>query len=160
MIEVVWGETYPNELPKISMDVYYNRNISEPFKSKIVEQLTKEGENWIGCGMTYSLFECIKEQLPELQLEIETDLKNASLAKVTDDVKAVQLAPVITTQETPAAKKEQMTKSQKRRMWERTDNKGQRQRGWDWVDIIRHLSQTGQKEDVPMLGAQLTPLNH
>ena len=40
-------------------------------------------------------------------------------------------------------KKEQLTKAQKRRMWNRggleTDD---RPRGWNWVDIVRHLSQT------------------
>lgn len=27
MVEVTWGEQYPNELPKISLDTYYNRNM-------------------------------------------------------------------------------------------------------------------------------------
>lgn len=40
-------------------------------------------------------------------------------------------------------KKEQLTKAQKRRITERTNHKGERERGWDWVDVIRHLSQTG-----------------
>lgn len=80
--------------------------------------------------------------------ELESELHNEGLTGVTENVKAIQLAPTataITTDIQP--KKEQLTKSQKRRMWERTDNKGQRQRGWDWVDVIRHLSQTGQKDE-------------
>lgn len=40
-------------------------------------------------------------------------------------------------------KKEQLTKAQKRRITERTNYKGERERGWNWVDVIRHLSQTG-----------------
>ena len=40
-------------------------------------------------------------------------------------------------------KKEQLTKAQKRRITDRTNFKGERERGWNWVDIVRHLSQTG-----------------
>jgi hypothetical protein len=121
---------------------------SESFKSKITSLLTAEGENWIGCGMTYTLFECLKEQLTELLDELEEEIKTAKLNAVTENVRAMKLAPVISTgPDTPAAKKEQLTKSQKRRMWERTDNKGQRQRGWNWMCLIRHLSQTGSSKD-------------
>lgn len=44
-------------------------------------------------------------------------------------------------------KKEQLSKSQKRKQWDRVDGRGERPRGWDWVDIVKHLSQTGSKED-------------
>lgn len=126
----------------------------ETLKAKIVDTLKAEGENWIGCGMTYTLFECVKEQLEDLLNELEQEIKNATV--VTENVKAIQLGPVIKTTPTEApAKKEQLTKSQKRRLWERTDNKGNRARGWDWVDIIRHLSQTGHsRDDVPLTNAQ------
>lgn len=42
-------------------------------------------------------------------------------------------------------KKEAMSKSQKRKQWDRLD-KGERPRGHDWVDVIKHLSQTGGKD--------------
>lgn len=124
---------------------------SDSLKTKIVDILKTEGENWIGCGMTYTLFECVKEHLDELTNELEQELKNAAAA-VTENVKTLQLGPVLKTTPTEApVKKEQLTKSQKRRLWERTDNKGNRARGWDWVDIIRHLSQTGHSRDEPLL---------
>lgn len=100
--------------------------------------------------MTYTLFECLKEQLTELLIELEEEQKAAKIAAVTDYVKTIQLAPaVIKTADAQGVpvKKEQMTKSQKRRNWERLDNKGQKPRGWNWVDIIRHLSQTGYKDE-------------
>ena len=40
-------------------------------------------------------------------------------------------------------KKVQMTKGQKRRMWEKGGEADERDRGWNWVDLIKHLSQTG-----------------
>jgi hypothetical protein len=99
--------------------------------------------------MTYTLFECLKEKLADLLAELDEERKNAKLANVTESVKTIQLAPVIKTEgaQVPVVKKEQLTKAQKRRMWERTDNKGNRPRGWNWVDIVKHLSQTGSKED-------------
>ena len=43
-------------------------------------------------------------------------------------------------------KKEQLTKAQKRRMFDKFGHAGDRPRGWDWVDIIKHLSQTAHKD--------------
>ena len=101
--------------------------------------------------MTYTLFECLKEKLTELLPQLEEELKASKLAKINENIKKMTIAPVIKTSEekTPAQsqKKEQLTKAQKRRMWDKTDNKGNRARGWDWVDIIKHLSQTGSKEE-------------
>lgn len=120
--------------------------------------LTKEGDNWIGCGMTYTLFEFVKEQLTELLDELETESKNAAAVKaVSEGIKAVHLAPVIKTTETVVVKKEQMTKNQKRRMWERSNNKGEMERGWNWIDILRHLSSTGHKEEPQDAIGQLPP---
>jgi hypothetical protein len=40
-------------------------------------------------------------------------------------------------------RKEQLTKNQKRKMYEKLNAAGEKPRGYDWVDIIKHLSQTG-----------------
>lgn len=40
-------------------------------------------------------------------------------------------------------KKEILTKAQKRRITDRTNFKGERERGWNWVDVVKHLNQTG-----------------
>lgn len=45
-------------------------------------------------------------------------------------------------------KKEQLTKAQKRRQWDKVGDKGERPRGWNWVDIVKHLSQTGAKDEL------------
>ena len=44
-------------------------------------------------------------------------------------------------------KKEQFSKSQKRKMFDRMTNAatGEKPRGWDWVDIVKHLSQSGNQ---------------
>lgn len=40
-------------------------------------------------------------------------------------------------------KKEQLTKAQKRRAWDKAESGkgGEKPRGWDWIDIVKHLSQ-------------------
>ena len=44
-------------------------------------------------------------------------------------------------------KKEQLTKAQKRAQWKKGGlNEEDRERGWDWVDIVRHLSQTANSD--------------
>lgn len=44
------------------------------------------------------------------------------------------------------AKKEAMSKSQKRKQWDRLDSKGEKPRGYDWIDVVKHLSQTGSSK--------------
>ena len=34
-------------------------------------------------------------------------------------------------------KKEQLTKSQKRRMWDKGGTEDERERGWDWIDVVK-----------------------
>ena len=34
-------------------------------------------------------------------------------------------------------KKEQLTKSQKRRMWDKGGTEDERDRGWDWIDVVK-----------------------
>lgn len=108
--------------------------------------------------MTYTLFECLKERVDELTSEqpehapvqsIDLDKVGVSAISISDPADAKK----------KDTKKEQLTKSQKRRQWERADHKGDRPRGWDWVDIVKHLSQTGYKEQAAVAAMPLQPLN-
>lgn len=135
-MELVWTPEYPNEAPQINLDTFYNRNLVVSVKEKIQGVLEEEAQQWLGCGMTYTLFECLKERLEELTSAQPEHTK--VVAEVTEEVEKLEVSG-------KAPKKEHLTKAQKRRQWERTDHKGERPRGWNWVDIIRHLSQTGGK---------------
>ena len=45
-------------------------------------------------------------------------------------------------------KKEQLTKNQKKRLYDKMGNTtGEMPRGWNWVDIVKHLSQTGGQKN-------------
>ncbi|PRD32701.1 UNVERIFIED_CONTAM: Rwdd4 [Trichonephila clavipes] len=89
----------------------------------------------IGTPMTYTLFELAKDNAEEL-----TKLQPECLISPEEE----------TAIEVISAKKEKktlLTKQQKRRLAERLDAKGERPRGFDWVDVVKHLSQIGSKTD-------------
>ncbi|TDG45526.1 hypothetical protein AWZ03_008032 [Drosophila navojoa] len=145
LVELQWGENYPDEAPTINLNTFYNRNLLPVVKDAIESALKTEATQWLGCGMTYTLFECLKDNLEQLTaLQPETA---PAMAVVDDGVGALKISDPTADAKQKEPKKEQLTKAQKRRQWERTDHKGERARGWDWVDIVKHLSQTGSKED-------------
>ena len=77
--------------------------------------------------------------------ELTSDSHQIEVVKeISDNLENVQVHE----KKEKSPKKEQLTKAQKRKMW----NKGgldteDRPRGWNWIDVIRHLSQTGSKDD-------------
>ncbi|KAH8392137.1 hypothetical protein KR215_001736 [Drosophila sulfurigaster] len=145
LVELQWGDNYPDEAPTINMNTFYNRNLLPVVKEEIQTALTNEASQWLGCGMTYTLFECLKDNLE--QLTAGQPESAPAIAAVDDGVAAIKISDTDADAKRKEPKKEQLTKAQKRRQWERTDHKGERARGWDWVDIVKHLSQTGSKED-------------
>lgn len=50
---------------------------------------------------------------------------------------------ILQTESKKPEKKEQLSKAQKRRAWDRAEigRAGEKPRGWDWMDIVKHLSQ-------------------
>ncbi|KAJ8967504.1 hypothetical protein NQ314_002819 [Rhamnusium bicolor] len=142
LLKINWGEKYPNELPIISMETFYNKHIVASLKEKIIDIVKVEAEQYLGMSMTYSLFEFVKEKFDELiEEQPEHVAEKLDMDKLT--VFDQELQPESNKKE----KKEQLTKAQKRRQWNKVDSKGEKPRGWNWVDIVKHLSQTGSKDD-------------
>ncbi|XP_017471602.1 PREDICTED: RWD domain-containing protein 4 [Rhagoletis zephyria] len=146
LVEIHWTGDYPNEMPKINMDTFYNRNLIPEVKAKILQALSEEAEQWLGCGMTYTLFECLKDRQIDLTADQPEHACTQSIDLDSVGVSALKISDNTDANKRKELKKEQLTKAQKRRQWERTDHKGDRPRGWDWVDIVKHLSQTGSKD--------------
>lgn len=131
LIEISWPELYPSVLPNISLDLFHNNYLSRDFREEIKSKLLEQGEELLDCAMTYSLFDWMNERAEDFINSIPDAVKREHIEKTDEPTKMDKL------------KKEQLTKAQKRRITERTNHKGERERGWDWVDVIRHLSQTG-----------------
>lgn len=137
LIEITWTETYPSTLPIINLDTFHNNYLPNDFKNEIKSKLTEEGENLLDCAMTYSLFDWMKENADEYIARIPE-----IITKYTREEKEV-VENGGPQEKIVKEKKEQLTKSQKRRITQQTNYKGERERGWDWIDVIKHLSQTG-----------------
>lgn len=143
LLEISWTKQYPNISPKINLDAFYNKKLIPEVKSTILEKMQKEAELQIGTPMTYTLIEWAKdnaEQLTELQPEKPLPLEDASPV----ELKVSQTEMMTSLKK---EKKPKLSKQQKRKLAEKLDAKGERPRGWDWVDVVKHLSQIGSKQN-------------
>lgn len=124
---------------------------AETVKQKIMETLGAEGEQWIGCGMTYTLFECLKDRIAEMmesQPQPVSDEESSESEESDDSDSSDADIGNLSIGGAKGAKKERLTKAQKRRQWDQaTAGGGERPRGWDWVDIVKHLSSCGNKDE-------------
>lgn len=137
-------------------------------KDKVVSHVEAEADQWLGSAMTYTLFQSVQEHYADLvstQPDTVGDINSqASRLKITDEPQQVRLAREMSVlnnigdrrlndvcfkvEETiKKPKKEHLSKAQKRRQWNKADGKGERPRGWNWVDIVKHLSQTGPRTE-------------
>ncbi|XP_068629891.1 RWD domain-containing protein 4 [Battus philenor] len=135
ILEIKWGPTYPTEKPKCNLEIFYNQHLLPSVKAKILDIVDAEADQWVGCAMTYTLFECLKEKVADI------------LSEQTEEAVVARVEKIVIEDQTEASKKpekkEQLTKAQKRRAWDRAEigRAGEKPRGWDWVDIVKHLSQ-------------------
>lgn len=140
LLDVTWPETYPETSPQLTLDAFFNNRISAETKQQILSKFEEQVEVNLGTAMMYTLFEWAKEN-QEVLMENHKPVSTAPTISTSDDTTSV------TSSAKKKEKKEQLTKAQKRRIINRTDNKGELPRGWNWVDVIKHLSKTGGKED-------------
>ncbi|XP_052244856.1 RWD domain-containing protein 4-like isoform X2 [Dreissena polymorpha] len=142
IVEISWVDNYPDTPPNINLDTFYNKHIIDRVKSKIRNSLLEQTADLEGTAMTYSLFEWVKEHYDDL---IADQPESASMAssKSEDSI----LEEIQDESSKKKERKEQLTKHQKRRLYEKMGNAtGEKPRGWNWVDIVKHLSQTGGQE--------------
>merc|ERR1711953_67140 len=103
--------------------------LTDRTKDTILEKLNEEAENNIGISMLYTLIEYAKEN--------QADLTQGQLEREEKEVEVVE--------KKVKEKKEHMTKKQKSKLQDRMVD-GELPRGWDWVCLIRHLSQVGAED--------------
>ncbi|XP_074847950.1 RWD domain-containing protein 4 isoform X1 [Carettochelys insculpta] len=140
LIEISWPETYPQTAPIISMNAFFNNTISVAIKQSILDKLMEEVEVNLGTAMTYTLFEYAKDNK-------ESFMENQPVHTGTSVGNNISTGtPEIAPSSKKRDKKEQLSKTQKRKLADKTDHKGELPRGWNWVDVIK-LSKTGSKDD-------------
>ena len=129
IVQFDFPPTYPEDPPNIHMELMYNTKLRTEEKDAIITALSSEAEDLIGVQMMYSLLEWGKENLNDVVDEFSTETADTASAENHTSVKK----PV---------KKEHLSKAAKRKLADNTDAKGEKPRGWNWVDVIKHLSKT------------------
>ncbi|XP_065283544.1 RWD domain-containing protein 4 [Dermacentor albipictus] len=135
LIEISWPEKYPNVPPIFNMDTFYNKHIIREVKERVVAALKEQAELELGTPMTYTLLEWIKEHAEEL-----TD-KQPEMVAATEAEEEQPKEPQISPKK--ELKQPKLSKNQKRKLAGRVLPTGELPRGHDWVDVVKHLTQTG-----------------
>ena len=42
LLEIAWGDQYPDELPDVNLNAFFNKHIAEPVKAEIKSELLKQ----------------------------------------------------------------------------------------------------------------------
>ena len=69
LVEFEWVAEYPNVLPKINLDIFFNRDISPAIKESVISAVNEEAEQYLGMSMTFSLVEYLKENFDTLMAD-------------------------------------------------------------------------------------------
>lgn len=126
MLQLTWPDTYPDFAPEINLDIFYNSHLLPNLKRRMTVRFAEEAALWLGSAMTYTLFEFAKENVHSLILD--EDLVHNLRSEEVQERKVA--APVTYLYEEG-----------------RGEDTSAKPRGWNWVDCVKHLSQTGGQAD-------------
>uniref|UniRef100_A0A7N4NX85 RWD domain containing 4 n=2 Tax=Sarcophilus harrisii TaxID=9305 RepID=A0A7N4NX85_SARHA len=116
LIEVSWTETYPQTAPIISMNAFFNNTISSAVKQSILAKLQEEVEVNLGTAMTYTLFEYAKDNKEQF-MENHHPVNNVTSISNIISAETPNTVPSIKKKD----KKEQLSKTQKRKLADKTE---------------------------------------
>eukprot|EP01024_Parvocaulis_polyphysoides_P023224 TRINITY_DN21464_c1_g1_i1.p2 TRINITY_DN21464_c1_g1~~TRINITY_DN21464_c1_g1_i1.p2 ORF type:complete len:197 (-),score=38.42 TRINITY_DN21464_c1_g1_i1:349-939(-) len=128
-------EDYPESIPEFDLSNLNNVVFPQQVRDQVIEALKEQAEELVGDMMVYTLVEFIRDSLPDYNAQILEHKINEQPEEKEEIKISSKTAPI--TKET-----DNMTKAQKRRYFDKfgTTEK-EKPRGWDWVDILSHLSQ-------------------
>jgi len=135
LLEVICPKNYPDEVPTLSLDLFYNNHVLPAVKKDILSKINEVCLENLGDAMIFSMIDYVKENQEDLMAN--QDAKFQDEVEEEEEDKEVVEAKI-------TVRKEQLTKAQKRKLADRVNVYGERQRGHDWVDLIKHLSQNGR----------------
>nr|VZI15066.1 unnamed protein product [Spirometra erinaceieuropaei] len=134
VVNITWPKGYPFEPPSIDLDAFCNRHLPQTLKERIINDLNALAKLNTGEPLTFTLIEHLRENAESYFQEIR-EARAVSCAKINSEPTKEK------TSKGPA-----LSKSQKRRQLNRLDVSGNLPRGWNWVDVVKHLRQTGSRE--------------
>ncbi|VDD81150.1 unnamed protein product [Mesocestoides corti] len=138
VVNITWPKGYPFTMPVIDLDVFCNHHVPQEMKDSIIQDLEQLAHANSGEPLTFTLIEHLRDNMETYATQLR-ESKKRSGHSVSRQAGAGESAA----KEDKTDKKEMLTKAQKRRQLNRLDGTGNLPRGWNWVDVIKHLRQTG-----------------
>uniref|UniRef100_A0A8I3W5V1 RWD domain containing 4 n=1 Tax=Callithrix jacchus TaxID=9483 RepID=A0A8I3W5V1_CALJA len=115
LIEISWTESYPQTPPIISMNAFFNNNISSAVKQSILAKLQEAVAANLGTAMTYTLFEYAKDNKDQF-MENHNPVNSTTTISNIISIETPNTAPSSKKKD----KKEQLSKAQKRKLADKT----------------------------------------
>ena len=69
LLEVSWPKDYPECIPEIKLDAFYNKHIAGELKTLIVDKIKEEIADSVGTAMTFTIFQWAGENMEELMAQ-------------------------------------------------------------------------------------------
>ena len=66
LLEISWPKNYPECLPVVSLEAFYNKHIASDVKDSVISQIMEQCETLLGFAMTFTVFDWTREHAEEL----------------------------------------------------------------------------------------------
>ncbi|VDM25178.1 unnamed protein product [Hydatigera taeniaeformis] len=137
VVNITWPKGYPFIPPVVDLDEFCNHHVPQSMRDSIIKEVNELASQNSGEPLTFTLIEHLRENMDEYAKQLK-DFKKRS---TNSTVKQLETEEAMVKRKT--VEKEVLTKAQKRKQLDRLDEKGNLPRGWNWVDVVKHLRQTG-----------------
>jgi len=138
LLQITWPKDYPeNDNAIVDMESFYNSHVKAAERAKIIGKIQSNYEDWAGMAMTFNIINYVLDNVSELQ---EFILNESVVERTEKNSVAIEKKDKSIESSTKG-----MTKGQKRRFYDKFGNidADEKPRGWNWVDVIKHLNKTG-----------------
>ncbi|KAM3172124.1 hypothetical protein ACTXT7_015191 [Hymenolepis weldensis] len=137
VVNITWPLDYPNIPPIIDFNEFCNLNMPRALQESLLSELNEIASQNVGESHTFTLIEHLRDNFEAYAQQIR-DAKKRPKERIFESV----------TEDMEKDKKDTaLTKAQKRKQVNRFNSDGNLPRGWNWVDVIKHLRQTGVQGD-------------
>ncbi|KAL5109776.1 RWD domain-containing protein 4 [Taenia crassiceps] len=136
VVNITWPKGYPFTPPVVDLDEFCNHHVPQSMRDSITRELNDLALENSGEPLTFTLIEHLRDNMDEYAKQLKESKKrntSSNVKQVGTEEATIKRATV----------KEVLTKAQKRKQLSRLDETGNLPRGWNWVDVIKHLRQTG-----------------
>eukprot|EP00742_Colponemidia_sp_Colp-10_P006710 GILJ01007193.1.p1 GENE.GILJ01007193.1~~GILJ01007193.1.p1 ORF type:complete len:208 (-),score=28.73 GILJ01007193.1:200-742(-) len=149
-LHIIWSEGYPDVLPSFQILPQENDKVTQSLCDDLVAALERKAEELKGEPMTFAVVQHLKDNMDEWGVRAAWEYDPfKSEPSLWDSIQAGgqgHVEPETSTKQSYQQKpvehddRKHLSKGQKRTLLKHTTINGEEIRGWNWVDIISHLS--------------------